>query len=73
MALTDQKIEKRLLRTREASHFLNLERHILHKLVWRGELKAIRRKGSTGYLFDLQDLQAWVSKHCTTRPTARRW
>ncbi len=55
-------IARRLLRTREAAHYLGMSPGKLRKLTQSGELPIVQHDEHSPWLYDLRDLDAHIEK-----------
>ena len=55
-------ITPRLLKTRDAARYLGISAWKLRNLVQCGEIACILGDGTSPWLFDRQDLDAWIQR-----------
>jgi excisionase family DNA binding protein len=55
-------ITPRLLKTRDAARYLGISTWKLRNVVQAGELACIMGDGTSPWLFDKQDLDAWIQR-----------
>jgi len=59
---------KRLLRVREAAHYLNVSPWKLRRLVQEGLLPLVQDRESEPWRVDLLDLDAYIERHKRSEP-----
>jgi excisionase family DNA binding protein len=59
-------ITPRILKTKQAAHYLNVSAWKLRNLVQAGEIAAIIGEGTAAWLFDREDLDGWIERRKQT-------
>ncbi len=59
---------KRLLRLKDAAHYLSLSPWKLRRLVWERRLPVVQDGEGSPFLFDQRDLDLYVDSHKRTLP-----
>lgn len=65
MSQTEQ-IEPRLLKAKPAARYLSMSAWKLRNLVQTGEIACIMGDGTSPWLFDIDDLNAWIERRKQT-------
>lgn len=66
MMLDSTAITPRMLKTKQAAHYLNVSAWKLRNIVQSGEIACIIGDGTSPWLFDIHDLNDWIEKHKRT-------
>jgi Helix-turn-helix domain len=59
-------ITPRMLKTRQAAHYLSVSAWKLRNIVQAGEIACIIGDGASPWLFDLRDLDNWIERQKKT-------
>lgn len=59
-------ITPRMLKTKQAAHYLNVSAWKLRNIVQAGGIACIIGDGTSPWLFDLRDLDNWIERHKRT-------
>jgi excisionase family DNA binding protein len=59
---------KRLLRLKDAAHYLSLSPWKLRRLIWEGRLPVVQDGEGSPFLFDQRDLDLYVESHKRSAP-----
>ncbi|WP_179637420.1 helix-turn-helix domain-containing protein [Tunturibacter empetritectus] len=59
---------QRLLRLKDAAHYLSLSPWKLRRLIWEGRLPVVQDGEGSPFLFDCHDLDSYVEKHKRSLP-----
>jgi excisionase family DNA binding protein len=67
MMLDSSAITPRMLKTKQAAHYLNVSAWKLRNIVQSGEIACIISDGtSSPWLFDIRDLDDWIERNKRT-------
>jgi excisionase family DNA binding protein len=61
-------LRKRLLRLKDAAHYLSLSPWKLRRLVWERRLPVVQDGEGSPFLFDRSDLDSYVESHKRASP-----
>ena len=53
-------IQRRLVRTGEAAHYLAMSRTKIRELAWTGQIPFVQERTNALMLFDVRDLDRWI-------------
>jgi excisionase family DNA binding protein len=62
-SMNTPRLAKRLLRTREAAHYLGMSAWQIRRLVQDGELPVVQHSDGGHFLLDVRDLDGYVERH----------